>query len=353
MIWLFLLSGLLLGWSLGANDAANVFGTAVGTGMIRFRVAALVASVGVLLGAVVSGAGTTATLGALGSVSALGGAFTVALAAGAVVAVMSKAGLPVSATQAVVGAIIGWNFFTGNPTDPAPLAKIVSAWVLSPILAAGIAMVLYLWARRALAKSHMHILRLDARVRLALLVVGAVGSYSLGANNIANVMGVFVSAQPFGDLVLGDIRVLSGTQLLFLLGGLAIAVGIYTDSERTMNTVGDQLFKLTPMLALIVVGSHSLVLLLFSSTGLQSLLQWAGLPTVPLVPVSSTQAIIGAVLGVALVKGGKGIQLGILGRIVGGWVVAPVIAGVACFIALFVVQNVFEIEVMARRVTGP
>ena len=28
MIWFFLLSGLFLGWSLGANDAANVFGTA-------------------------------------------------------------------------------------------------------------------------------------------------------------------------------------------------------------------------------------------------------------------------------------------------------------------------------------
>ena len=31
MILFFLSSGLFLGWSLGANDAANVFGTAVGT----------------------------------------------------------------------------------------------------------------------------------------------------------------------------------------------------------------------------------------------------------------------------------------------------------------------------------
>ncbi len=38
----FLTSGLFLGWSLGANDAANVFGTAVGTRMIRFSTAAAI-----------------------------------------------------------------------------------------------------------------------------------------------------------------------------------------------------------------------------------------------------------------------------------------------------------------------
>ncbi|MCH6560137.1 NAD-dependent epimerase/dehydratase family protein [candidate division KSB1 bacterium] len=42
-------SGLFLGWSLGANDAANVFGTAVGTRMVRFGTAAAVCSVFVIL----------------------------------------------------------------------------------------------------------------------------------------------------------------------------------------------------------------------------------------------------------------------------------------------------------------
>ena len=34
MFFFFLISGLFLGWSLGANDAANVYGTAVGTRMV-------------------------------------------------------------------------------------------------------------------------------------------------------------------------------------------------------------------------------------------------------------------------------------------------------------------------------
>jgi len=67
----FLSSGLFLGWSLGANDAANVFGTAVGTRMVKFRSAAIVCSIFIVLGATISGAGAAHTLGRLGAVNAL------------------------------------------------------------------------------------------------------------------------------------------------------------------------------------------------------------------------------------------------------------------------------------------
>ena len=108
---LFLSSGLFMGWSLGANDAANVFGTAVGTRMVRFRTAALVCSAFIILGAVISGAGAAHTLGRLGAVNALPGSFTVALAAGLTTLWMTRLNLPVSTSQAVVGAIIGYRYY--------------------------------------------------------------------------------------------------------------------------------------------------------------------------------------------------------------------------------------------------
>ncbi|MBA7591819.1 hypothetical protein ES708_33986 [subsurface metagenome] len=110
----FLSSGLFLGWSLGANDAANVWGTAVGTRMVKFKRAALFGSIFVILGAVISGSGGAHTLGKLGSINTIAGAFTVALAAALSVYWMTKLALPVSTSQAIVGAIIGWNIFAGT-----------------------------------------------------------------------------------------------------------------------------------------------------------------------------------------------------------------------------------------------
>ncbi len=349
MEWIFLLSGLFLGWSLGANDGANIFGTAVGTRMVKFRTAALVATIFVILGAVISGGGTTETLGQLGAVNALAGSFTVALMAGLTVTAMTNMKLPVSTSQAVVGAILGWNLFTGSPTDYKALVEIVGTWIFSPILAGIFAILLYFLVRKVLGNARIHMLQLDAWTRLGLIVVGAFGAYSLGANNIANVMGMFVFANPFESISMGGAGQFTGTQQLFLLGSAAIGVGIFTYSYRVMITVGNDIFKLTPILALIVVLAKSLVLFVFASQGLERILLTIGLPTLPLVPVSSSQAIIGAIIGVALAKGRTGINYNTIGRIASGWVITPIIAAALCFMALFFVQNVFEQEVVKRE----
>ncbi|MFP4375291.1 MAG: inorganic phosphate transporter [Spirochaetaceae bacterium] len=340
----FLSSGLFLGWSLGANDAANIFGTAVGTKMVRFQVAALVASAFVVLGAVAAGTGASETLGRLGSVNALPGAFTVALAAGLTVLWMTRLRLPVSTTQAIVGAIIGWNLFAGMETNFRALTTIVSSWVAGPILSMVVAAALFFLARSFLRHVRMSIILQDAYTRTALVLAGAFGAYSLGANNIANVMGVFVPVSPFSPAELLGIG-LSSPQQLFLLGGIAIALGIYTYSYRVMQTVGNDLYKLSPVSALIVVLAHSVVLFLFASEDLKSWFELRNLPWFPLVPISSSQAVVGGVLGIGIAKGGRNINWGLLGRIAMGWVSTPLAAAVASFVLLFIVQNLFLLEV--------
>jgi PiT family inorganic phosphate transporter len=347
MFFVFLLSGLFLGWSLGANDAANVYGTAVGARMIKFRTAAIVCSVFLIIGAVVGGAGPSHTLGELGAVNALPGAFTVALAAALTVTWMTRLRLPVSTSQAIVGAIIGWNFFSGSPTDLTAFTKIASSWVICPILAAAFAVVLFKITQRLLLKIRVHLFRIDLATRYGLIIVGAFASYSLGANNIANVMGVFVPAAPFGDLDVFGLFKLNAAQQLFLLGGIAISIGVFTYSKRVMLTVGSDLFRLSPVAALVVVLAQALVLFLFSSEGLEHWLSSHGLPTIPLVPVSSSQAVIAAVIGIGIAKGGRNIQLGILGQVFWGWFSTPVIAGATSFVLLFVVQNVFLQKVLS------
>ncbi|MBL4690570.1 MAG: inorganic phosphate transporter, partial [Rhodospirillales bacterium] len=330
-VLLFLTSGLFLGWALGANDAANVFGTAVGTRMIRFSTAAVICSVFVVLGAVNSGAGAAETLGKLGAIDALAGAFMAAFAAALAVYMMTKAGLPVSTTQAIVGAIIGWNLFTGTTTDASSLTKILVTWVVCPFLAAAIAIGLFKMTTVLLKKANLHLLRTDAYTRLGLLLAGAFGSYSLGANNIGNVMGVFVPASPFTDFSIAGLVTFSSTEQLFLLGAIAIAIGVMTYSKPVMMTVGGGLMPLSPVAAWVVVMAHSIVLFLFASQGLEQFLASNGLPTIPLVPVSSSQAVVGAVLGIAFLKGGRGIKWRVLGSIGTGWIAAPAIAGAVCF----------------------
>jgi PiT family inorganic phosphate transporter len=307
MFAFFLSSGLFLGWSLGANDASNVFGTAVGSRMIKFRTAAIYCSLFIILGAVISGAGASHTLRELGSVNALAGAFVVAFSAAISVYLMTLARFPVSTSQAIVGAIIGWNLFTGALTDINSLTKIVSTWILCPVLSAAIAVFSYKLVVFLISTFKIHIFKLDRYTRNGLLLAGIFGSYSLGANNIANVMGVFVPVAPFSDITFLGLFTLSAEQQLFFLGGLAIAVGVFTYSKRVMMTVGSGIMSLSPVAAFVAVWSHSIVLFLFSSQGLEAFLKFHGLPTIPLVPVSSSQAIVGAVIGMGFLKGGRAI----------------------------------------------
>ena len=345
LVLIFLTSGLFLGWALGANDAANVFGTAVGTKMVSWRTAAIICSIFVILGAMVSGAGTSQTLGKLGAISALPGAFMTALSAACAVYAMTKFGVPVSTSQAIVGAIIGWNFFSNSPTDTSTLTKVLSTWIICPLLSGVIAITLYQLMKFFTKRVRVHMIMADAYKRVALIIAGALGAYSLGANNIANVVGVFIPAQPLPPFQIGNI-LLSSTQQLFLLGGLSIALGVFTYSKRVMMTLGNDLGRLSATSALIAVISHSVVLFMFASRGLEAWLAGLGLPTIPLVPVSSSQAVVGAIVGISMLQGAAAIRWSVLAKIIFGWVITPVASCIICFIGLFFLQNVFGMAVM-------
>ena len=100
--------------------------------------------------------------------------------------------------------------------------------------------------------------------------------------------------------------VLSGERQLFAIGALAIGVGVFTYSRRVMLTVGNDLLPLSPIAAWVAVVAHSIVLLLFASQGLETFLSERGSD-------NSSGACFqlaggsGGVLGIALLRGGRGI----------------------------------------------
>jgi PiT family inorganic phosphate transporter len=60
------------------------------------------------------------------------------------------------------------------------------------------------------------------------------------------------------------------------------------------------------------------------------------------VPVSSSQAIVGAIIGIGILKGGKEVKWDIASKIALGWIILPIIAALIAFLALFVLQNIFN-----------
>lgn len=341
----FLSSGLFLGWSLGANDGANIFGTAVGTKMLRFRTAAIIASFFIVLGAVLAGGGAAETLNTLGDINTLPGAFMAELAAALTIYFMVRAKILTSTSQAIVGAIIGWNIYSAKPTDFSLVSTIAATWIICPILSGLFAVALYYLTKLFLKIHRVSLLMQDTYTRVGLIVAGAFGAYALGANNIANVMGVFVGSNMLHALPLPYGLNLSPTQVLFLLGAVAVAVGIFTYSHKTMATVGHNIMPMSPIAAWIVVVAQSLVLFVFASPNLRNFLLAHDLPALPLVPVSSSQAVIGAVMAIGLIKGGSAINWRLIGRILVGWIATPLLSALLCYISLFFLANVFTLTV--------
>lgn len=323
-------SGMFLGWSLGANDASNVFGTAVASHMIRFATAVKLSAVFVILGGLVNGPAAMSTLGDLGQIDVLAGAFASALAAAVVVAGMTWAGMPVSTSQAVVGALIGYRLFQHGSLDVASwrlLGTITMSWVACPILAATTAFLLYKTMARSFRWLPMPLFVLDRWLRLGLLAVGCYGAWALGGNNMANVVGVYAQLDLFDPVRMGP-WILSQSSMLALMGGLAIALGVATYSYRVMLTVGRDLVKLDATTALIAVLAEALVVDFFAHT-------WqVGTFTLPAVPVSATQALVGGIFGIGLARGLQTISPRVLSNIVISWGVTPLIAALLSFLIL-------------------
>lgn len=303
-----LLSGVFLGWSLGANDSANVFGTAVASRVVKFSTAAIITAIFVVFGSVLQGAEGMHTLGGL-TFQDLNSAFVSSLAAALTVTVMTYFSLPVSTSQAVVGAILGIGIALKQSIDLGRLGKVVVCWIATPIGTMLMSFLLYKLFQYILSKTRVNLLLLNSLTKWGLLLSGAYGAYALGANNVANVTGVFAEA--------GLISVRWAT----IIGGVSIAVGAVTYSKRVMLTVGRGLVKLDAFSAFIAVLSGAITAHIFAEVG---------------VPVSTSQAIVGAVLGIGIAVGARSVNNRTLVNIVLGWVSTPLIAGIVAALLITV-----------------
>lgn len=298
-------SGIFLGWGLGGNDSANIFGTGVATGIIKYRTAIVLTAIFVVIGALLEGPKCMATVGELSRLLPIT-AFGCTLAAGISMAILTYLAIPASTSQAVIGAVMGASILTGV-ADFSKLYKIVSCWVLTPIGAIVIAFFFHKVLGHFLEKWVRSIRYRNLFFSVGIIMAGCYGAYSLGGNNVANVTGVYVGS-----------RVLSAP-MASLIGGLSIAAGVLTYSKKVMITVGRRIVPLDPFSAFIAVLSEAITLHIFTQIG---------------VPVSSSQAIVGAVVGVGLVRDFRTVSVKMLAEIGIGWVSTPISAGLLSYLII-------------------
>ncbi|RLC24341.1 MAG: inorganic phosphate transporter [Deltaproteobacteria bacterium] len=305
-----LLSSVLLGWSLGANNFANIFGTGVATGTIKYRTAILLSVVFVLFGALLEGPKCMETVGELSTLLTIE-AFYCSLAAGITMTVLTYFAIPTSTSQAIIGAIVGAGILSGSAADFSKLYKIIICWLVTPIGAIVLAYFLHRSLRYVLDKTITNITHLSYIYSTGIIVAGCYSAYTLGSNNVATVTGVYV----------GSGLLSAGTAAL--IGGLSIAAGIITYGKKVMITVGKEIAPLDPFSALVTILAVAFTLHIFTQIG---------------VPVSSSQAIVGAVVGVGIVGGLRTVSAKVVTKITIGWFMTPLAAGIltVLFIKLLV-----------------
>ena len=323
-----LLGGLYLGWGIGANNAANIFGTAVATNVLRYKTAIILIAFFVLIGATVEGPGLfrsgsitfvkeevrTEEKAEAGGVRLSGTtlALIATTCAALTITIITYLSIPTSTSQAAIGAFIGIAIAGSGmgAVDWTKFIKMLGCWFLHPII--GIVLCIFLlkvmgyfffrYVRNPLTQ--------DRIMKIGFLVFGCYGAYALGANNVVVTTASYYQVGMFDNMGL-DPAIIGAFR-----GGLSIAIGALTYGKKVMMTIGKKITPLSHFSALVVVIVHAVTLHFFTQIG---------------IPVSSSHAVVGAVIGVGLLSGTSTVNRKTLIKIFAGWITTPLIAALAAF----------------------
>lgn len=148
-----------------------------------------------------------------------------------------------------------------------------------------------------------------------MVITACAMAFAHGSNDVANAIGP-LSAVASTVAHMGEIAEKSEIAWWILpLGGFGIVVGLATMGHKVMATVGTGITELTPSRGFAAQLATASTVVLASGTGL---------------PISTTQTLVGAVLGVGFARGIAALNLGVVRNIVASWIVTlPAGAGLA------------------------
>lgn len=331
------------------------------------------------------------------------GMISALLSAGIWLAVASYLGWPVSTTHSIIGAIVGFSA-VGVSADSVEWAKvggIVASWVITPAISGFIAYLIFMSAQKLIfdtdkpfanAKRYVPIYMALAGFVMSLvtilkglkhvglnlsilegytlatiiaIAVGVLGKFAInrikfkeegdkntqfanvekvfavlmvvtaccmafahGSNDVANAIGPLAAVV---SVVNNSGEITSATRLdwwILPLGAVGIVAGLALFGHRVIRTIGNGITHLTPSRGFAAELAAASTVVLASGTGL---------------PISTTQTLVGAVLGVGMARGIAALNLGVIRNIVVSWVITlPAGAGLS-IVFFFILKALFVI----------
>jgi len=298
-----------MAWNLGANDAATPTDCAVGSGVISIRKAVLLFAVFSTFGALAQGFMNIKTIGTgiVPEIDVLG-ALTITLSACLWVTFCTWRGLEMSITYSVVGSVIGYGLLVYGPLETTVdmLVKLFVSWIVSPICAMILSFTLYLLVNR-IFRNRLNDERVVKIISYFLIGSLCFSAYSFGANDVGNAAGVYITvAQKVGNMP-SYVAML----LLAAFGSVGIALGGLTWGHRVIETVAYKIIRLDVVSGFAAELANALVVYLFVT--LPYIFFDFGLP------ISTSIASVGAIIGVGLGKDWEAVNKSIIARLVLTW----------------------------------
>ena len=177
------------------------------------------------------------------------------------------------------------------------------------------------------ADKQMHFANVEKIFSVLMIVTACAMAFAHGSNDVANAIGplaAVVSIVEHGGQITAKAEL---AWWILPLGGVGIVLGLAIFGKRVMATIGHGITHLTPSRGFAAELAAASTVVIASGTGL---------------PISTTQTLVGAVLGVGMARGIAALNLGVVRNIVISWVVTlPIGAGLS-IIFFYILKSVFS-----------
>jgi PiT family inorganic phosphate transporter len=312
----------------GFHDSANSIATIVGTRVLRPLYAVAIAAMANFIGPFVFGTAVATTVGK-GIIQPSFSTIDVIFAGlvGAIVwdLITWYLGLPSSSSHALVGGLIGSALIAGgvNALVFSGIEKILTFIVVSPVLGFVISFALAIFIMYILRnRSNSKINKIFGKLQIC---SSAFFSLTHGANDGQKTMGVITALLIAGGLL--DSKSFVVPIQVILIAATAIGLGTFFGGWRIVKTMAFKITDLKPYQGFCAETGGGTIL---------ASMAWLG------IPVSTTHAISGAIMGVGATTRLSAVRWGIGKRLVYAWIITIPASALVAGLILFIIRSIFR-----------